>query len=155
MFQVRTYVCIHAVSFLQILICCSSAVPLPIVTISASGVHYEGTSLSLTCTTELDPAVDGGVTVESTWTGPGGAVLSSDGRVSISGGNDSTSPYMSVFMLSELYPGDSGTYLCSVAVRPTDSPQITTQSMVVKDFDLNGTYENCNGKLLKYSFLYL
>ena len=76
-------------------------------------------ALSLTCTTELDPAVDGGVTVESTWTGPGGAVLSSDGRVSISGGNDSTSPYESTLSITSVESSDVGDYNCSVSVSPS------------------------------------
>ena len=76
-------------------------------------------ALSLTCTTELDPAVDGGVTVESTWTGPGGAVLSSDGRVSISGGTDSTPPYESTLNITSVESSDVGDYNCSVSVSPS------------------------------------
>ena len=63
--------------------------------------------------------MDGGVTVESTWTGPGGAVLSSDGRVSISGGNDSTPPYESTLSITSVESSDEGDYNCSVSVSPS------------------------------------
>ena len=60
--------------------------------------------------------MDGGVTVESTWTGPG---LSSDGRVSISGGNDSTPPYESTLSITSVESSDVGDYNCSVSVSPS------------------------------------
>ena len=79
--------------------------------------YYIGTSLNLTCTTELDPAVDTTVEMMSTWTGPGG-VISIDKRVSFSERNSNPS----VLMFSILYPEDSGTYSCSVTVTTPSQP---------------------------------
>ena len=62
--------------------------------------------------------MDGGVRVESAWTGPGGAV-SSDGRFSISGGTVSTPPYESTLSITSVESSDVGDYTCSVSVSPS------------------------------------
>ena len=107
--------------------------------------YYIGTSLNLTCTTELDPAVDNTVAVMSTWTGPGGAI-SSDERVSFS--EHDSNP--NVLMFSILYPEDSGTYSCSVTVttlqpfagdsqEKSASVEFTTQSKLSAVYMVWGT----------------
>ena len=125
--------------------------PTPTVSIDLSmGMpYYIGTSLNLTCTTELDPAVDTTVPVLSTWTGPAGVILSSE-RVSFSGRNSNPS----VLMFSILYPEDSGTYSCSVTVTTPSQPfagdsqeesasvEFTTQSKLSAVYTVWGTSDH-------------
>ena len=99
----------------------SSSVPPPAVITSAelSQVVTVGSNLTLTCNIQLDPSVDSNVTVNSTWTAPGGATLS--------GSNPSWtgSSYQSTLMLTSLGTGDAGNYICGVSVTPMASQYIT------------------------------
>ena len=74
-----------------------------------------GGSIGLTCNITLDPSVDSPVTVNSTWTAPGGATLSGSNPLWTGYSNQST------LMLTSLGTENAGNYTCSVAVLPINS----------------------------------
>ncbi|CAI8012405.1 hypothetical protein GBAR_LOCUS7955 [Geodia barretti] len=87
--------------------------PTPTVNLSqdASGLLYEGSAVTLTCTATLPPSVDTDVNVTVQWT----LAISSD-RVSISPPSSSRSPFTSTLTISPLAIADTGQYYCEVTV---------------------------------------
>ena len=69
-------------------------------------------SFTLTCTAELNPAVDVPVTVNTVWTGPDGTILTSATRSE----KKSFTLYASVNTLHSVDSADSGNYTCTVTV---------------------------------------
>ena len=69
-------------------------------------------SFTLTCTVELNPAVDVPVTVNTVWTGPDGANITSAARPE----RKSFTLYTSVNTFHSVDSVDSGNYTCTASV---------------------------------------
>ena len=96
---------------------------------------YTEDDLTLTCTIELDEAVDTGVDVTVVWTGPNGAL---SGTVP---STISNTTYQSIVDITSLEMSDSGVYTCNATASPNGTPFViaseatsnTTQVAVGKD----------------------
>ena len=104
-------------------------VPSPLVNLSRdpeSGTLRHGDNLTLTCTIQLDGAIDTGVVVTVVWTGPpGDTVLSPDNTTPTM---DSDTIYESTVTFSSLETSDSGGYTCTTTVSPYPSSEFITES---------------------------
>ena len=76
-----------------------------------------GSTLILTCTVELSPAVDVPVTVNTVWTGPDGFMTTNTAQ-SVMGSNTT---YISTAMVSSFGRNQSGDYTCTATVSSTSS----------------------------------
>ena len=86
------------------------------VTVTNSSVNV-GSTVTLTCTVELSPAVDVPVTVNTEWTGPEGFRTTNTAQ-SVMG---STTTYTSTAMVSSFGRDQSGNYTCTATVSSTSS----------------------------------
>ena len=102
------------------------AVPPPSVSVTNSSGTYAGTNFSLTCTIELNTAVDTPVVVNSTWHGP--VVIPTGTRVNGSEPIDTAARYQTTLMFCPLNTSDSGHYTCEVTVSPSPESQFITAS---------------------------
>ena len=75
--------------------------------------------MSLRCGSQLSPYVDTPVMVTNTWTGPMESGLPGTSTVFLGG------TYQSSVVLTSLAPKETGTYVCTVTVLPTDSLYVT------------------------------
>ena len=75
-----------------------------------------GSDVTLTCTVNLDPAVDVPVTVDTVWTGPTNFM---ENRTAARVG--STTTYTSTAMVSSFGRDQSGVYTCTTTVSSTSS----------------------------------
>ena len=103
-------------------------VPVPVVSILLPGVTsaYAGSQLTLTCSIVLDSALFplfGDLVVTSVWSDPGGGILSSDSRVTVSLASQQgiTTTFASTVMFNTLRTSDAGTYTCEATVAPRGS----------------------------------
>ena len=87
-----------------------------------SGLLYEGTSQTLTCTVSLPDTVDTDVNVTVQW-----KLATASDRVMISDVSNMRSPFISTLTLSPLSMTDAGQYSC-VATAGSSSHYITTSS---------------------------
>ncbi len=83
---------------------------------------YTGEDVTLTCDITLDPAVDSGVAVTASWTGPGGPIIAGVSDITGSG------PYQSTLTLSSLTTSKSGDYVCTASVDPDPPTMVLTGS---------------------------
>ena len=90
--------------------CLSVSAP-TFVTVSNSSVIV-GSTVTLTCTVELSPAVDVPVTVNTVWTGPAG--FSTTNTAQAMAGNTTT--YTSTAIVSSFGRAQSGNYTCTATV---------------------------------------
>ena len=81
----------------------------------ATPVRPVGSDVTLTCTVDLDPAVDVPVTVTTVWTGPAGFMNTTTAQPVVG----STTTYTSTAMVSSFGRDQSGNYTCMATVRPT------------------------------------
>ena len=81
--------------------------------VTNSSATYAGTNFNLTCTIELNTAVDTPVVVNSTWHGP--VEIPTGTRVTAS---ESTGTGIRYLMFRPLNTSDSGNYTCEVTVSP-------------------------------------
>ncbi len=88
---------------------------------------YNGEDVTLTCDITLDPAVDTGVAVTVSWTGPGGSITAGVSDIRGSG------PYQSTLTLSSLTTSDSGDYTCTATVDPEPLSTFQLPSEVATD----------------------
>ena len=129
----------------------SPAVPPPDVSITRDplGTLYAGTTLTFTCTIELDEQVDTGVMVTADWTGPDGSMLN-NARISITAAS-LTGPlmYESRVMFDPLSDGpeDGGTYTCMATVSPVEKEEyiLTGSNNTTISIEITG---NCLFKVL-------
>ena len=92
-------------------------VPAPTsVTVTNSSVNV-GSTVTLTWTVELSPAVDVPVTVNTVWTGPDGYMTTSTAQRVMG----STTTYTSTAMVSSFGRDQSGDYTCTATVSSTSS----------------------------------
>ena len=103
-----------------------STVPPPSVSVTNSSETYAGTNFNLTCTIELNTAVDTPVVVNSTWHGP--VVIPTGTRVIASEPTGTGIRYQTILMFRPLNTSDSGNYTCEVTVSPSPELQFITAS---------------------------
>ena len=100
-----------------------STVPPPSVSVTNSSFTYAGTNFNLTCTIQLNTAVDTPVVVNSTWHGP--VEIPTGTRVTASEPTGTGARYL---MFRPLNTSDSGHYTCEVTVSPSNESQFITAS---------------------------
>ena len=103
-----------------------STVPPPSVSVTNSSGTYAGTNFNLTCTIELNTAVDTPVVVNSTWHGP--VVIPTGTRVVASEPTGTGARYQTILMFRPLNTSDSGNYTCEVTVSPSPESQFIIAS---------------------------
>ena len=111
-------------------------VPQPTVNITSNrtGVLYAGTPLTLTCSIQLNPAVDTTVVVNRMWSGPGSHTVSNSSRVTVSNlAERSAILYESTIEFSSLSTTDSGNYECEATVTPDPQSQFVNKSRANSD----------------------
>jgi len=103
-------------------------VPVPVVSIFPPGVlsAYAGSQLTLTCSIVLDSTlfhILGELVVTCVWSDPGGGIISSDGRVTVSPVSQQgiSTTFTSTVMFNTLRTSDAGTYTCEATVAPQGS----------------------------------
>ena len=111
-------------------------VPQPTVSITPnhSGVLYAGTPLTLTCSIQLNPAVDTTVMATRMWRGPGSQVVSNSSRVTVSNLlKRLTFVYETTIEFDLLSTTDSGNYECEATVTPDPQSQFVIMSTTGSD----------------------
>ena len=111
-------------------------VPLPTISITPNrtGVLYAGTPLTLTCSIQLNPAVDTTVMVTRMWRGPASQVVSNSSHVTMSNiFNRSTFLYETTIEFGPLNTTDSGDYECEATVAPEPLSQFVNRSTTGND----------------------
>ena len=99
------------------------------ITPNRTGVLYAGTSLTLTCSIQLNPAVDTTVMVTRMWSGPGSQGVSNSSRVTVSNLlKRSTFLYKTTIEFDPLSATDSGNYECEATVTPDPQSQFVNMS---------------------------
>ena len=113
----RLYFLFHVIKHLHYYFCLSS-VPLPSnVTVTVSvGTIIAGSSLNLTCTVELSPAVDIPVTVDTVWSGPSPTTVTTTNLMM-----ESLTRYL---ILGRVNEARNGSYICQATV--SSSSEFTT-----------------------------
>ena len=118
-------------------------VPTPTVTISPSGPiqgAVVGSPQVINCTVSTVSGVESSLVMIS-WTGPGGNIDATDGRVSIGsvtgGGNNM---YTRSLLFDYLMEGDEGSYTCHVMILATSVSQLVALESLISKLSL--TY--CN-----------
>ena len=101
-------------------------VPPPSVSVTNSSGTCAGTNFNLTCTIEMNRAVDTPVVVNSTWHGP--VVIPTGTRVVVSEPTGNGARYQTILMFRPLNTSDSGHYTCEVTVSPSPESQFITAS---------------------------
>ena len=106
-------------------------VPQPTVNITPNrtGDLYAGTPLNLTCSIQLNPAVDTTVMVTRMWRGPGSQEVSNSSHVTMSNIlKRSAFLYETTIEFDPLSATDSGNYECEATVTPDPQSQFVTMS---------------------------
>ena len=83
-----------------------------------------GSTITLICTVELSPAVDGPVTVNTVWTGPAGFSTTNTAQAMAG----STTTYTSTAMVSSFGRDQSGNYSCAATVSSTSHSSFLVDS---------------------------
>ena len=112
---------------------CIVLVPTPTVQFTrfVLGSLYVGLPFSWRCEVEIPGNQLVGVVADVEWRGPGGAVITSDSRITV-GATIEASPgreYQNTLMFSPLSAGDSGSYSCSATVMPTVTNSFITNGV--------------------------
>ena len=104
------------------------------ITPNRTGVLYAGTSLTLTCSIQLNPAVDTTVMVTRMWSGPGSQGVSNSSRVTVSNLlKRSAFLYKTTIEFDPLSATDSGNYECEATVTPDPQSQFVIMSTAGSD----------------------
>ena len=105
-----------------------SPVPQPIVRLVSDTTNpiLSGSSPTLTCAVELDPAVDVPVAVSTEWTGPDGSTLASAFPPTMR----SFTHYTSKAKLNYVESADSGAYTCTVSIDGKTVPTVERKVVV-------------------------
>ena len=122
--------------YIQVNTCVFLTVPQPtiFITPNRTGVLYAGTPLTLTCSIQLNPAVDSTVMVVRVWRGPGSQVVSSSSHVTVSNLVErSDNLYKTTIQFSPLNTSDGGNYDCEATVTPDPQSQFVIMSTAVSD----------------------
>ena len=106
-------------------------VPPPSVSVTNSSGTYAGTNFNLTCTIELNAAVDTPVVINSAWHGP--VVIPTGTRIVASEPTGTGVRYWTILMFHPLNASDSGNYTCEVTVSPSPESQFIISSTAGRD----------------------
>ena len=99
------------------------------ITPNRTGVLYAGTPLTLTCSIQLNPAVDTTVMVTRMWGGPGLQGVRNSSHVTMSNIlKRSAFLYETTIQFIPLSTTDSGNYKCEATVIPDPQSQFVTMS---------------------------
>ena len=101
-------------------------VPPPSVIVTNSSGTCAGTNFNLTCTVEVNTAVDTPVMVNSSWHGP--VMIPTGTRIVASEPTGTGARYQTILMFRPLNTSDSGNYTCEVTVSPSPESQFITAS---------------------------
>ena len=99
--------------------------------VTNSSETYAGTNFTLTCTIELNMAVDTQVVVNRTWRGPLGVPTGT--RVVSSAPTGTGGRYQTILMFHPLNTSDSGNYTCEATVSPSPESQFISGSTAGRD----------------------
>ena len=105
--------------------------PLPAISIkpNRTGILYAGTPLTLTCSIQLNPAVDTTVMVVRMWRGPGSQVVSNSSHVTVSNLVERFNQlYETTVEFAPLSASDSGDYECEAIAFPSSGLEFVTNS---------------------------
>ena len=108
-------------------------VPQPTVNVTPNhtGVLYVGTPLTLTCSIQLNPAVDTTVMVTRMWRGPGSQTVSNSSRVTVSNlVKRFNQLYETTVEFAPLSTSDSGDYECEAIAFPSSSLEFVVNSSI-------------------------
>ena len=111
-------------------------VPQPTVstTPNRTGDLYAGTPLTLTCSIQLNPAVDTTVMVTRMWRGPRSQTISNSSHVTVSNLVERGAfLYKTTIQFSPLSTTDSGNYECEATVIPDPPSQFVIMSTTGSD----------------------
>ena len=98
---------------------------------------YTEDDLTLTCTIELNEAVDTGVDVTVVWTGPPGTTeLSTGGRITVSDVTGSRPTYQSTVNITSLEISDTSFYTCNATASPDGTPFSTASEATSNTTDV-------------------
>ena len=117
--------------YIQVITCVFLTVPPPTVSITPNrtGVLYAGTPLTLTCSIQLNPAVDTTVMVTRMWRGPGSQTVSNSSHVTVSNLVERGAfLYETTIQFVPLSTTDSGNYKCEATVTPDPQSQFVNMS---------------------------
>ena len=104
------------------------------ITPNYTGVLYAGIPLTLTCSIQLNPAVDTTVMVTRMWRGPGSQGVSNSSRVTVSNLlKRSAFLYKTTIEFDPLSTTDSGNYECEATVTPDPQLQFVNMSTTGND----------------------
>ena len=104
------------------------------ITPNYTGVLYAGIPLTLTCSIQLNPAVDTTVMVTRMWRGPGSQGVSNSSRVTVSNLlKRSAFLYKTTIEFVPLSATDSGNYECEATVTPDPQSQFVNMSTTGSD----------------------
>ena len=135
--------------------CFFITVPQPTVSITSnrSGVLYAGTSLTLTCSIQLNPAVDTTVMVTRMWSGPWSQGVSNSSRLTVSNLVErSALLYETTIQFGPLNTTDSGNYVCEATVTPDPQSQFVIMSTRGNDthtVTVQGEYCSCGPNYMR------
>ena len=116
--------------------CSFLTVPLPTISITRNhtGVLYAGTPLTLTCSIQLNPAVDTTVMVTRMWSEPGSQAVSTGSRVTVSNLVERSAIfYDTTIQFILLSITNSGDYKCEATVTPDPQSQFIVMSTAASD----------------------
>ena len=87
---------------------------------------FAGSQLTLTCSIFLDPtllSILEDLVVTSVWSGPGSAMVSSGGHITVSPASQQgvSTAFLSIVVFNTLRTSDTGTYTCQATVEPWGS----------------------------------
>lgn len=122
------------------------AVPPPSVKIKqdhSQETHYTGSSLTLTCIVQVDPAVDTPVIVNNHWIGHS-FIFDDGGRVIVSQLEEEHPFYRSVVKFRSLKSGDAGKYTCLANVSSLN------ESLLLLSTSSQAQYTLTLGNLMKH-----
>ena len=128
--------------------CLFITVSLPKISITPNrtGVLYAGTSLTLTCSIQLNPAVTTSVMVTRMWRGPRSQTVSNSSHVTVSNlVSRSAFLYETIIQFIPLSATDSGNYKCEATVTPDPQSQfviMSTRSSDTHKVTVQGEYYN-------------
>ena len=130
MFICNQYLSVH------VLIVTLLTVPQPTVNVTSyrTGVLHAGTLLTLTCSIQLNPAVDTSVMVTRMWSGPGSQGVSNSSHVTVSNIlKRSAFLYETIIQFVPLNTTDHGNYVCEATVIPDPQSQFVNRSTAGSD----------------------
>ena len=106
-------------------------VPPPSVSVNSSSSAYAGSNFNLTCTIQLNTAVNTPVMINSTWRGP--LLIPTGTRVIASAPTGTGARYRTILMFRPLNTSDSGNYTCEATVSPSPESQFIIASTAGRD----------------------